>query len=110
MRSSLLDPEALGELATLELRARRIVDGALAGIHRSPHPGSSVEFVEHKEYAPGDEVKNIDWKAYGKFDKYYVKRYEEETDLTAYLVVDQSGSMSYGAPTSKWTYASMLAA
>src|SRR5436853_7424766 len=96
--SQLLDPLELARLKNLELRARTVVEGALAGLHRSPHHGSSVEFAEHKEYSPGDEIKHIDWKAYGKFDRYYVKRYEEETELRAYLVVDASGSMGYGPP------------
>lgn len=107
----LLDPVALARLQNLELRARTVVEGALSGLHRSPHHGSSVEFAEHKEYAAGDEIKHIDWKAYGKFDKYYVKRFEEETELRAYLVLDCSASMGYrGAGVSKLEYARMLAA
>jgi uncharacterized protein (DUF58 family) len=106
-----LDPVALSRLNNLELRARSVVEGALSGLHRSPHHGSSVEFAEHKEYAPGDEIKHIDWKAYGKFDKYYVKRFEEETELRAYLLVDCSASMDYrGQGVSKLDYARMLAA
>ena len=107
----MLDPVALAKLQNLELRARTVVEGALAGLHRSPHHGASVEFAEHKEYAPGDEIKHIDWKAYGKFDKYYVKRFEEETELKAYLVIDSSASMGYrGDGISKIEYARMLAA
>jgi uncharacterized protein (DUF58 family) len=107
----LLDPVSLARLQNLELRARSVVEGALSGLHRSPHHGSSVEFAEHKEYAPGDEIKHIDWKAYGKFDKYYVKRFEEETELRAYLLIDSSASMGYrGAGVSKIDYARMLAA
>src|SRR5579862_8666801 len=71
------------------------MEGVLSGLHKSPHQGQSVEFAEHKEYAPGDEVRHIDWKAFGKFDKYYVKRYEHETNLRCYLVIDGSGSMGY---------------
>src|SRR6476659_5930688 len=109
--AQLLDPLALSRLQNLELRARSVVEGALSGMHRSPHHGSSVEFAEHKEYAPGDEIKHIDWKAYGKFDKYYVKRFEEETELKAYLVIDSSASMAYrGAGVSKLDYARTLAA
>jgi uncharacterized protein (DUF58 family) len=111
--SQLLDPVTLARLKNLELRARTVVEGALAGLHRSPHHGSSVEFAEHKEYAPGDDVRRIDWKAYGKFDKYYVKQFEQETNLRAWLVVDGSGSMGYrGRPErlSKLEYASALAA
>jgi uncharacterized protein (DUF58 family) len=94
-RKSLLDPVALAKLGSLRLRVRAIAEGVLTGLHKSPHHGQSVEFAEHKEYAPGDEIRHIDWKAYGKFDKYYVKRYEQETNLRAYLVVDASGSMGY---------------
>jgi uncharacterized protein (DUF58 family) len=112
--TALLEPVAVARLADLKLRARTIVEGALAGLHRSPHHGASVEFAEHKEYSPGDEIRHIDWKAYGKFDKYYVKRYEEETELRAHLVLDCSASMGYAserAPSvTKLTYASWLAA
>jgi uncharacterized protein (DUF58 family) len=109
--SQLLDPVALSRLSNLELRARSVVEGALSGLHRSAHHGSSVEFAEHKEYAAGDEIKHIDWKAYGKFDKYYVKRFEEETELRAYLLLDCSASMDYrGSGVSKLDYARMLAA
>ena len=112
-RKRLLDPEILARLSTLKLRVRAITEGVLSGLHRSPHHGQSVEFAEHKEYAPGDDVRRIDWKAYGKFDKYYVKQFEQETNLRAYLVVDGSGSMGYrGRPEglSKLEYASALAA
>ncbi|MGO9828990.1 MAG: DUF58 domain-containing protein [Myxococcaceae bacterium] len=71
------------------------MEGLLSGLHKSPHQGQSVEFSEHKEYAPGDELRHLDWKAYAKFDRFYVKRYEHETDLRAMLVVDASGSMGY---------------
>jgi len=109
--SALLDPLVLAKLANLELRARSVVEGALSGMHRSPHHGASVEFAEHKEYSAGDEVKHIDWKAFGKFDKYYIKRFEEETELRCYLVVDASASMGYaGRGVSKLDYARMLAA
>jgi len=109
----LLDPELLMRLATLKLRARAVAEGVLTGLHRSPHHGQSVEFAEHKEYAPGDEIRHIDWKAYGKTDKYYVKQFEQETNLRAWLVVDASGSMGYRGPRaamSKLQYGSTLAA
>src|SRR5258708_25429366 len=107
--SQYLDPVSLARLSNLELRARSVVEGALSGLHRSPHHGSSVEFAEHKEYSPGDEIRRIDWKAYGKFDKYYIKRYEEETELRAYLVVDSSASMGYaGRGVSQLGYATTL--
>jgi len=106
----LLDPEVLARLASLKLRVRAITEGVLTGLHKSPHHGQSVEFAEHKEYAPGDEIKHIDWKAYGKFDKYYVKRFEEETELRAYLLIDCSASMGYrGDGVSKLEYANLLA-
>jgi uncharacterized protein (DUF58 family) len=91
----LLDPEVLARLAGLRLRVRATAEGVLSGLHRSRHHGQSVEFSEHKEYAPGDELRHVDWKAWGKFDKYYVKRFEQETNLRAWLVVDASGSMGY---------------
>ena len=94
-RPSLLDPALLARLGTLKLRVRSVTEGILSGLHRSPHHGQSVEFAEHKEYAPGDDVRRIDWKAYGKFDKYYVKQFEQETNLRCYLVVDTSGSMGW---------------
>jgi uncharacterized protein (DUF58 family) len=108
-----LDPVVLAKLGNLRLRVRAIAEGVLTGLHRSPHHGQSVEFAEHKEYTPGDEIRHIDWKAYGKFDKYYVKRFEQETNLRAYLVVDASGSMGYrGDPDAltKLEVASALAA
>jgi uncharacterized protein (DUF58 family) len=111
MAQELLDPVALAKLENLELRARAVVEGALSGMHRAPHHGSSVEFAEHKEYAAGDEIKHIDWKAYGKFDKYYVKRFEEETELRAYLLIDSSASMAYKREgVSKLEYARVVAA
>ena len=109
---ALLDAQTLSRLLGVKLRARAVVDGVLSGLHKSPHQGQSVEFAEHKEYAPGDELRHLDWKAYGKFDKYYVKRFEHETNLRAYLVVDGSGSMGYRGPPgilSKLEYASALA-
>jgi uncharacterized protein (DUF58 family) len=112
-RPALLDPLVLARLGSLRLRVRAITEGLLTGLHKSPHHGQSVEFAEHKEYAPGDEIRLIDWKAYGKFDKYYVKKFEQETNLRAYLVVDASGSMGYrGDPArlTKLEYASAMAA
>lgn len=92
----ILDPKLLSRLATLQLRARRVVEGVLTGLHRSPLQGQAVEFAEHKEYAPGDDTKHIDWRTYGRVDKYYVKKYELETNLRAFIVLDASASMGYG--------------
>ena len=109
---TLLDPRILAKLGTTQLRARAVVEGVLSGLHRSPHQGQSVEFAEHKEYAPGDELRHIDWKAYGKVDRYYVKQFEHETNLRAFFVIDASGSMNYrGAEgLSKIEYAAVIAA
>ena len=92
-----LDASTLAKLDGLKVRARAVVEGVLAGLHKSPHQGQSVEFAQHKEYAPGDELRHLDWKALARFDKYYIKRYEHETNLRAALVVDASGSMGYGS-------------
>ena len=105
-----LDPALLARLGPLPLRARRVMEGVLAGLHRSPSHGQSVEFSEHKEYAPGDEIRHIDWRAFAKLDKYYVKRFEMETNLRALLVVDASGSMAYGrGALTKLQYAAICA-
>lgn len=110
-RERFLDPATLTQLGGLLIRARSLVEGAIAGMHRSPHKGSSVEFAEYKEYTPGDEIKHIDWKAFGRFDKYYVKQFEDETNLRAYLVLDASGSMDFGSEgITKLDYARTLAA
>jgi uncharacterized protein (DUF58 family) len=109
--SHLLDPLTLSRLDSMQLRARRVVEGVLTGLHRSPHHGQSVEFAEHQEYTPGDELRHLDWKAYARFDKYYVKRFEMETNLRAFLLVDASASMNYRSNgVSKLQYASYLAA
>ncbi len=106
-----LDPVAIARLGALPIRARMIVEGALSGLHRARLHGSSVEFAEHKEYSPGDEIRHIDWKAYGKLDRYYVKQYEQESQLTVYLVLDASGSMEFaGAGPRKLEYAGTLLA
>src|SRR3954467_14660054 len=106
----LLNAQTLARLAGVKLRARAVMEGVLSGLHKSPHHGQSVEFSEHKEYAPGDELRHLDWKAFGKFDKYYVKRFEHETNLRALLLVDGSASMGYQtAPLSKLEVAKILA-
>jgi uncharacterized protein (DUF58 family) len=107
------DPTELRKYAGLTLVARHIVEGFLTGVHRSPYKGFSVEFAEHRQYSPGDEIRHIDWRAVGKTDRYYVKEYEEETNLKAYLVVDASGSMSFRGSKkalSKFEYAQHVAA
>ena len=90
-----LRPEVVDRIAGLELKARHIVEGYVSGLHRSPFRGFSVEFAEHREYVPGDDVRFLDWKVFGKTDRLYIKRYEEETNLEAWMVVDISGSMAY---------------
>ena len=105
-----LDPALLARLGPLQVRARKVMEGVLTGLHKSPHHGQSVEFSEHKEYAPGDEIRHIDWRAFAKLDKYYVKRFEMETNLRALLVVDCSGSMAYGrGAMTKLQYAAVCA-
>ena len=104
------DPTALARFGGLEVVAKMIVEGYMIGQHKSPFKGSSVEFVEHRQYYPGDEIRHIDWRAYGKTGHYYVKEYEEETNLKAYLLVDCSGSMAFhGKTISKYDYARQLA-
>ena len=91
----LLDHEILSKLSSLELRAKKIVEGFISGLHKSPYHGFSVEFAEHRPYNPGDDFKHIDWKAYGKKERFYVKQYEEETNLRCYVLLDTSSSMLY---------------
>ena len=90
-----IDPAQLARLGSLPIQARVIVEGALSGLHRAQVHGSSVEFAEHKEYSPGDELRHVDWKAYAKLDRYYVKQFEQESQLTVYLVLDASASMAF---------------
>jgi uncharacterized protein (DUF58 family) len=105
------DPSALAKFGRLEVVARLVVEGFIMGQHKSPFKGTSVEFVEHRQYYPGDEVRHIDWRAYGKTGKYYIKEFEDETNLRCYLLVDGSGSMAYSGQTlSKFDYARQLAA
>ena len=107
----LADPLALARFAKLDVVARLVVEGYMMGQHKSPFKGSSVEFVEHRQYHPGDEIRHIDWRAYGKTGRYYVKEYEDETNLRCYIMLDASGSMGYGQSTlSKFNYAKQMAA
>jgi len=106
-----LDPLDLARLSSLAVRARVIVEGAFAGSHHNPHAGTSIEFAEHKEYAPGDDIRHIDWKAVGRVGRYYIKRFEDETEMRTFLLVDSSASMGYRRRgLSKLEYATYLAA
>lgn len=113
-RPELLKPQELAALGGLEFVARHVVEGFLAGLHRSPHRGFSVEFAEHRAYQPGDDLRYIDWRMYARSDRHYVKQFEEETNLRAYLLVDTSASMDWSSspgvlPTKLW-YAKQLTA
>ena len=115
-RDGYLRGDVTARIRRLELTARRVVEGFLAGSHRSPHFGQSIEFVQHRHYAPGDEIRHIDWKVYARQDKLHIKQYEEETNLRLHLLVDRSASMAYGddgrpdSMTSKFDYAASIAA
>ena len=105
------DPKVLAGISNLALRARWVVEGLMSGVHRSRSKGFSVEFEEHREYSPGDEIRRIDWKALGKFDRYFIKEYEDETNLRAYLLFDASASMNYASDgITKFDYGCTLAA
>ncbi len=105
-----LHPEAVRRIGRLELRARHIVEGVLSGMHRSPYFGQSVEFLQHRQYAPGDDLRHVDWKVWAKQDRLYVKQFEEDTNLRCTLLVDVSASMAYGqGPLNKYDYAATLA-
>src|SRR4051812_38854547 len=98
-----LTPEILARIDRLELDAKQVVEGFLAGRHRSPRHGFAVEFAQHREYAPGDDTRHIDWKVYARTERYHLKQYEQETNLVAWLVVDASESMTVG-PTGRTKY------
>lgn len=106
-----LDPQTLARIKDLELVARRMIEGLISGGHKSPYQGVSVEFAEHREYVAGDDFRRIDWKVFGKTDKYYVKQYEQETNLVCNLVLDTSQSMNFASQrVSKLDYAREVAA
>jgi uncharacterized protein (DUF58 family) len=107
-----LQPDVVAQLSSMELRARLVVEGFITGLHKSPYHGFSVEFTEHRPYMPGDDIRSIDWKAYGKTDRYYIKQFEEETNLKSHLLIDASMSMAYASPghIKKIEYASYVAA
>jgi uncharacterized protein (DUF58 family) len=104
-------PEAIAAIGSMEMRAQRIVSGFLSGMHRSPYFGQSVEFVQHREYVPGDDLRHIDWKVWGRQDRLYIKQYEEDTNLRCSILLDASTSMEYGrGPLNKFDYAATIAA
>src|SRR3954452_8899291 len=107
-----LDPRTLDEVGSLELKARLIVEVYLSGQHKSPYHGFSVEFAQHREYVPGDDIKHIDWKVFGRTGRFYLKQYEEETNLVCWILVDIGESMRYGSreAVAKYDYACMSAA
>src|SRR5688572_7791837 len=112
-QQQLNDPQVIGLVTRLELHAREVVEGVITGLHQSPYRGFSVEFAQHREYTPGDEIRYIDWKVAARSDRYYVKEFEEETNLKGYLLVDTSDSMRYQGRRKKYSkleYASILAA
>ena len=110
-RTPKLSPEIISRLNNLSLKARFVVEGFIVGLHKSPYHGFSVEFSEHRAYGPGDEIRHIDWKLWGKTDRYFVKQFEEETNLKSYLLIDQSLSMNYQSDkVSKLEYSKLLAA
>jgi uncharacterized protein (DUF58 family) len=104
-----LDPAVVARLGTIDLKARAIVEGFLTGLHRSPYKGFSVEFAEYRQYLPGDDLATLDWKVFARSDRHFVKKYEEETNLTCHMLIDVSRSMGYGSgPVTKLQYASYL--
>jgi uncharacterized protein (DUF58 family) len=111
MRNRFLSPDLVARLGRVEMKARHLVEGFLSGLHKSPFRGFSVEFAEHRGYVPGDDVRHLDWKVYGKRERYYIKQYHEETNFAVTLLLDTSESMTFGSgATSKLDYASLLAA
>lgn len=105
-----LDPEVLARLSRLDIKARLVVEGFMSGLHSSPYKGFSQEFADYRQYMPGDEPKRIDWKVYGRNDRFYIKEYQEETNLRCYILLDKSGSMGFGEKISKLEYAKYLSA
>jgi len=105
-----LHPDAIRRLGRLEIRARHVVEGFMSGMHRSPYFGQSIEFLQHRQYSPGDDLRHVDWKAWAKQDRLYLKQFEEDASLRATLLVDVSGSMTYGSGAlSKYEYAATAA-
>lgn len=110
--SKYLDPSYISKLNSLELKAKSIVEGFMVGLHKSPYHGFSAEFSEHRAYMQGDSIKNVDWKVFGKTDKYYIKQFEEETNLISHIILDSSSSMGFkhSGSMSKSDYGKVLAA
>jgi uncharacterized protein (DUF58 family) len=111
--ATLLDPRALAKLSKLELVSRHFMDGFVQGLHRSPHLGFALDFAQHRQYAPGDDIKRLDWRVFAKADRFYIKQYEVSTTLRAHIVLDASGSMAYRGQhdaMSKFRYAQFVAA
>src|SRR5881227_2861337 len=107
----LLDPEAINRAEALGLHARYVVEGYMAGEHKSPFRGFAIEFTQHREYVPGDDTRHLDWKVLGRTDRYYLKQYEQETNYVAHIVLDGSESMKYGSGSiTKLHYGKMMAA
>ncbi|MBA3707786.1 MAG: DUF58 domain-containing protein [Planctomycetes bacterium] len=98
MATKLLDPKILSKIGRLDLKAKYVVEGFISGMHRSPFHGFSVEFAQHRGYVPGDDLKHLDWRVYGKSGRYYIKQYEAETNLVCTVLLDGSESMAYGSP------------
>ena len=106
-----LQPDEIAKISRLELRARRVVEGFVSGLHRSPYFGQSIEFVQHREYVPGDDTRRIDWKVWSRTDRYYLKQFEEDTNVRVVLLVDGSESMQFGSGAmTKFDYAQTVAA
>src|SRR5436305_13302660 len=93
--TSLLEPHILQKISKMEMVAHQVMDGYVQGMHKSPHIGFALDFAQHRQYVPGDDIKRIDWRVYAKADRYYIKQYEVTTNLKAQLIVDASGSMKY---------------
>jgi uncharacterized protein (DUF58 family) len=109
--STYLNPEILARAEALGMKARQLVEGLRVGDHKSPFKGFSVEFVQHREYVPGDDIRHIDWKSYGRSERYTIKQYEQETNFICHLLLDSSNSMRYGSgSTNKLEYAKLLTA
>ena len=106
-----LDPQILSRISPMDLRAQVVVEGFISGLHKSPYRGFSVEFAEYRQYTPGDDIRHIDWKAYARSDRYYIKQFEDETNLQCFILLDRSASMGYGSGgLTKLEYGSYLAA